>query len=458
MNIILKLIQNSWTYILFGVISLLIFSFLGPIKLLIAICIPVLVLTLFLFYKRKDLPIYVLLISMILDSFIAKGNSYSGFTILTIEISTLLFMFHIFISVLVKSWDKYQVSVIGFVWILFLIYSLSTGLLVSLDKYRMLTFWKNYFIGYLVFLYVINFTPGKHFLLKYAYSLIVWGVCLVCVQILVLNELGGFDTGILGLVLKKNLMNIGWGRSNYISAFFVLIIPICLGLILFEKSILRKGLLFFSLLFLVTGIMLTLSRGGFIALFIGMLTFMFLILEKRYIIPISSSIIVVSIVLLFNPLTSVLFEGLSTLEKSGSVYSRINFYVDTWNAFLSHPITGVGFGNLGLHSVFILPIAESPSAHNIILGALGEVGFVGAVLYLTVLLLIVYRAYNSFQNEIEPRNTILLKSFFAAIIGSLSHTLVEPTLEGIQFTILFFLVCGISVSYFTDHDGRKVVF
>ena len=84
--------------------------------------------------------------------------------------------------------------------------------------------------------------------------------------------------------------------------------------------------------------------------------------------------LLIAIIVLVNPLTYVLIDRISSIETSGSYFSRINLYKEVWRIFLQYPITGVGLGNLNYHGTFILPPEASPSAHNIFLGSLGETG------------------------------------------------------------------------------------
>ena len=112
-------------------------------------------------------------------------------------------------------------------------------------------------------------------------------------------------------------------------------------------------------------------------------------------------------VLLSNPLTLVLVDRISSLDTSSSFFSRVNYYADVWNAFLNHPITGVGFGNLSYYATFILAADASPSAHNIVLGMLGEIGIVGAIFYFLILGFLLKIVYS----EIQKRNGPIIKNF-----------------------------------------------
>ena len=81
------------------------------------------------------------------------------------------------------------------------------------------------------------------------------------------------------------------------------------------------------------GIILTLSRGGLLALFLALTLLFVRTLKARSLIPFITVLLIILIIILLNPLTYVIAEGMSSLETTGSVYSRLNFYEDTWRAF-----------------------------------------------------------------------------------------------------------------------------
>jgi O-antigen ligase len=319
------------------------------------------------------------------------------------------------------------------------------GLIVAIDKFRVITFWKNHLASFIIFSFAYFIIKNKLQVKSLIIAIIVWGLLLALIEFKVLLELGGFTAGIIGLFFKKNLLTLGWGRSNYLSAFFVVIIPFTIGYWLYTNSRKLKIFITFSLILMSFAIILTLSRGGILALIIALIILFFKVLKPRTVIPLLTVLTIIIIVLLLNPLTYVLVDSISALEKSGSVYSRINFYIDTWNAFLKYPITGVGFGNLGLYAKFILPMYEAPSAHNIVLGALGEVGIVGTIFYGAIFVVLFKTLFSLYKNENDERLKMLKWSAFAALLGGLIHTLVEPTFEGLQFSIVFWIIASISI-------------
>ncbi len=121
--------------------------------------------------------------------------------------------------------------------------------------------------------------------------------------------------------------------------------------------------------------------------------------------------------------------------------TRVNFYSDVWKMILDNPIVGVGLGNLGYHAQFKL--VTHSSAHNIILGLLGETGIIGAVLFFILFGKVVSKYIKDYLAESNERMKILRWAFLSSLLGSFVHSLMEPNFEGYQFSIMFWLTVAL---------------
>lgn len=431
-------------YLLFIELLLLtIFTFYGPTPLFFSFASILLIIILYLAFNYPIIALHTIIFSILIDSFIPFKNNSTGPSLLMVELFLATLMGIMAIKILLNLNNVYAFNKLIIAWIPFLVWGLLIGLLVAIDKFRVITYWKNYFAGFFSLSLAYYSIKNKSHIKSILVGIIIWGMILSLIEIKILFDLGGFTIGIVGLFLKKNLLTVGWGKSNYLAAFFVIIIPITLGYLFYNPSKKIKILLSLALILMLFGIILTLSRGGILALFIALIFLFSRVLKGKTLVPFIMVLIIAAIVLLFNPLTYVLFERISAIETSGSYFSRINFYVEVWNAFLNHPITGVGIGNLSYYATFIIPPSGAPSAHNIVLGALGEIGIVGAILYFTLFGLVIRSIYLGYRKENDESLKILRWCFFASIVGGLVHSLVEPTLEGLQFSIIFWTIVGV---------------
>lgn len=329
---------------------------------------------------------------------------------------------------------------INLYWLLFLFWSLVI-VIVAINKPRALFVWKNYFAGFFVFTYLMIFIKDGKNVRLLLYSIILWGLILAIIEFKILLDIGGFSTGIIGLFLKKNLLATSWGRSNYLATFFVLIIPITIGFLIYSTKFKVRVFLLISLILMSSAMLLTLSRGGLIALFSALVLFFAKAAKPRTFIPIFMVLIALILVIVLNPLGAVIIERISSFERSASYFTRVNFYEDVWKTFLSYPITGVGLGNLGYYAQFV--ISSQASAHNIILGMLGETGLIGTGLFILLFLKFFKDIIHKFKNENADELKILRWSFISAFGGAFVHSLMEPNFEGVQFSIIFWVCAAI---------------
>ncbi|MCS7052679.1 MAG: O-antigen ligase family protein [Ignavibacterium sp.] len=400
--------------------------------------------------------IYILIFSAFIDSLFPLSDDIYGPSILVLEILLVIFVGVITIRFFsdihkLKNIPNYILN-----WIPYLAWSLIIGLIVAVDKYRVISFWKNYFAGFFIFSLTYYSIKNKDQLKSLIVAIILWGVTLSLLEFKVLIELGGFSKGLVGLFIEKNLLNVGWGQSNYLAAFFVLIIPYSIGYLLYVNKKSTKFYISFAILIMFFALILTLSRGGILALIISLSILSLRFMNAKFLLTFLGILLAAALILAFNPLTYVLIERISALEASGSFYSRINFYIDVWNAFLKNPLTGVGFGNLSYYAIFIFPKEVSPSAHNILLGALGEIGIIGTIFYFSLIFSVLIAIYKRYKAETNDYLKILRWCFFISIIGALIHTLVEPTLDSMHFSLIFWIIAAINLKLdlFTQNETQ----
>ena len=171
------------------------------------------------------------------------------------------------------------------IWIPFLLWILTTGLLVGEDKFRVISHFKNYYGGFFAFSLTYYAIKNKFHLKSLLIGIIIWGLLLSLFEIRILFDLGGFAIGIVGLFLKKNLLTLGWGRSNYLAAFFVVIIPVSIGYLMYTKSKRLKIFITATIIIMSFAMILTLSRGGILALIIALFILFSRILKTRTFVP-----------------------------------------------------------------------------------------------------------------------------------------------------------------------------
>jgi O-antigen ligase len=436
----LSLLNQAKYLLSLEVVLLVLFIIIEPLPFFLIISI---ILAIYLFYYSFEAPFFLLnllIFSILLGSLGLFKVSGKSPPVLVLDLVFVLVFFILFFKSIFHFNEFERFSLFSLFWIPFLIWG-SLSLVIAYDKFRALLIWRSYFAGFISFSFAFFVIQKRSHVSFLIVALIIWGLILAIIEFYILMQLGGLSSGIVGIFFKKNLLATTWGKSNYLATFFVLIIPIAIGYFLTQTS--RKAKLFsgFSLLFMFSALIFTLSRGGILALMIALGFLLFGVVRPRTMIPILIAFIAIALIVVLNPLTSVIIERLSTVERSFSYMTRVNFYSDVWKMILNNPIVGVGLGNLGYHAQFKL--VTHSSAHNIFLGLLGETGIIGAVLFFILFGKVVSKYIKDYITESNEHIKILRWAFISSLLGSFVHSLMEPNFEGYQFSIMFWLTVAL---------------
>ena len=424
-----------------GLLMILFFTY-GYLPLVVVLSAAFLIGLIVYSFDYPLLLLYVFIFSILVGSlgiFKVTGSGKAP----PILIVDLLFpiVISILLVLLLISKEKFELPSFIFFWLPFVIWGL-LSFIVSVDKLRALLIWRNYFAGLITFTFAFLIIKNKFELEKLIFAVILWAAILSVIEFYIIYNLGGFSVGIIGVFFRKNLIATSWGKSNYLATFYVIILPITLGYFLYTNSKKKKIFSIFSAVVIVTALILTLSRGGILSLLVAVIFFLSQIVKPKNFISIVISILALGIIIFLNPLTSVLIDRMLTFERSFSYMTRINFYEDVWKMFLDNPVFGVGLGNLGYHSKFI--ISTHASAHNILLGLLGETGIIGALLFIALIGRIIYDLFMQYRNEEIEKLRILRWAFLSSLFGGLVHSMMEPNFEGFQFSIIYWLIVALS--------------
>lgn len=385
--------------------------------------------------------IYILLFSIFGGLLTGGRVGYKEVNIFYTDIVMLLLLFLITIRGVVEGREKIGRSslIIGisfFALVLISFLSLSK----AVDLLRGLATLRAYIYGLLVFLLVTTFAKKEEQIRTFFWVLVLWGITLAIMEIsFVLHQ-----QSILLALYSKQLI-LSFGRSNYLAAFHALLIPLCASVI-FSKGLSKctKFTLTVAVLLMGVGILFTGSRGGVMGSLVGLFIVILRFLRRRTLLVLIGFLILMSVVIFFNPATKMLFQRMVHYKATSSALVRLECWGETWKVFNRNFILGVGIGNLNYH----LKHAFSwyVSSHNLFLDTLAETGIIG---FISLLFLFGYVIRIGISNCLDIKTEFyncLSWGILASIAASLTHSMVEPTFVGFQFSILFWSVVGIMVN------------
>jgi len=277
------------------------------------------------------------------------------------------------------------------------------------------------FESWLIFLYFANNIRDRQTVLNIAAVLLFTGVLQALLGMAQYVSGGLLGLQVFGETKSYNLMEAGteiisrvtgtFGHPNNLAGYLVMLVLINLALLLAPLSRGTKLALCLTLALIGTTLILTFSRGGWLALSLGgmfTLYLCFLRWSRHKVLSLLLSLVlllvfVISTVGFITPLRQRLF-----LEDYGAAESRIPMTRVALNIIDHHPWLGIGLGNYifaapdyditpeGISYEFPLPV------HNEFLLIAAEQGLPALALFLTIFLYMVIQLFRLSQSRADP--------------------------------------------------------
>lgn len=184
-----------------------------------------------------------------------------------------------------------------------------------------------------------------------------------------------YRLGNLGLEGRRILGVIGgiFENPNDLALHLVTMIPISVGLMFASRSLLKKAAYILCSLLMVVGVVVTFSRGGFIAL-VGSICFLIWKLTPR-----GRPIVVVLGLLAIFAMVSIAptaFRSRISTTQDASAMARFDDLKRSVFLMVRHPLLGVGMGNYSMYS------NRAKATHNSYTQVGAEMGIAAAIIYL----------------------------------------------------------------------------
>lgn len=188
------------------------------------------------------------------------------------------------------------------------------------------------------------------------------------------------------------LPNYEYVNRNSFANTLASIFPLAYMLGRMAKGKLLKSTGLIASLWCVIGVILTYSRGGFLALAAGILALLIFIKKGRWILI---GVMLVLSVLILPRLSEKYFnriKSIDTYEEDASATSRIAGNYAAINMIKEYPLFGVGAGNYNDVVMAFVPPQQSwlltagYSIHNVVLQAASETGFIGLFVFLFLII------------------------------------------------------------------------
>ena len=178
-----------------------------------------------------------------------------------------------------------------------------------------------------------------------------------------------------------------FGNPNLFAIFLLYSIPLCLGMCFQSKTVLKKWLFFLSFLAGSLCLVLTWSRGAWLAWMLGVILFLMLCSRRSLSVLMALGVCSVGLVSFLPANVMNRFRSIGNFADSSANY-RIYTWRGVGRLLKAHP-WGIGCGESAFRSVYpVYAVSGTESvmhSHQVFLDVFVELGIPGFLLFLTVL-------------------------------------------------------------------------
>ncbi len=377
--------------------------------------------------------------------------------IITFKYTALLIFYTFFCYIVKKAYKKEKLITTPmdgplFMFVIVLVFSSITSITLNQSLVELFVY-----ISILLMVFIISRDLDKR-------SLNILLICLVLAATLVaLLGIYQYTTGNMGghgwvdIETNPNLKARAYStmdNPNILAEYLVIACSISVALFLDSRNFIRKILLLGTTGIILLGLILTFSRGGWLAFALSL--FIIAIAENKKIIPLG---ILIGIISLFF-LPEVVMDRLMTigsLEDSSNAY-RFSIWAAALGILKDFWPSGVGLGYeafMKAYPNYMLAGIKAAHAHNSYLQIAIETGIFGLIIFIISVfktystgLLIRLKSGYSFQKRISA-------AALGAISGLLLHGLVEHVLFDYRIIFSFWLMIAVVVASYR-HTSEDV--
>lgn len=234
-------------------------------------------------------------------------------------------------------------------------------------------------------------------------------------------------------------------NPNIMAQYFEFLIPLCLGLFWYSKTYIKKAIFLGAGGLMLLCLMLTYSRGGWLALAISVMIFG--ILKDRRILVWSGIFGILSVYFLPDVIIDRI-SSIGNLSESSNLYrtliwgSTIGLIHDFW-------YSGVGLGTDAFSKLYVLymkPEVSAIHAHNLYLQMFAEIGIIGLLSFFAVLIATFKQGLIALVHSKDEFSKVITASLLGGLAGFLSHGISEYSFYNFKIVFLFWFIISLIMS------------
>lgn len=236
--------------------------------------------------------------------------------------------------------------------------------------------------------------------------------------------------------------------ANAFGCYLTMVIPFLISRFFYKFKVKISRFIYFALLILLfICLLLTASRGAWLA-FLTSILFMSIWLRSLVVFLIVLGIVVLITRIFYPPFVKEKLTKFLVFSDTSSIERKFIWQVG-WKMFITKPWIGLGLGTFMFNfKKFIANGYEyGPAyAHNCYLQMASEIGIIGLVSFLLILVSFFYSGIKALNTYEKKFSWYVLLASLAAISGYCVQMAVDTILYSLDLGMLFWLVLGMGVA------------
>lgn len=271
----------------------------------------------------------------------------------------------------------------------------------------------------------------------------------------------GIITGITGIIFSLAGININPAARAAAPSFFLhpnsaafaytFSAPVLIYILMFEKEATSRDvriIIFAGLAIVCVGLLLTLSRAGYLALMVSTFTMLFFKSRKHFLI----SIIAFALLYYFVLHSFIIAKGtVSSISRLGLLYSAVELLKSSRTGLLW------GFGSISVFDTYadyklqLGPLLENiPYPHNSILFFTMQFGLLSLIALMTYFIVLIGRTLRILKDRTLDNKRLILPLSVAT--GIFAQSLLEDTVLFPEFFVFHFYLVFIGAMVYAKND------
>lgn len=327
------------------------------------------------------------------------------------------------------------------------------SVLISENRARAFGDWRSYYILLVNPLVAYNLVGGR---LRRSVFWVLFGSATLSCIVSFIQYGGGMNFGLFRIDYdyrpSSTLFTLTFAGIMYQA------IIVSYAVALQERAVRRRAMLAVGLFMQLVSLLITLTRGAWLALIGGITSVPLLLRRRKALLVLVLFAALAALLSMLDPdvrhRTATLINERESMQDI-NVSSRFVLWDIAWDVFKAHPVMGTGMGDYSIEARKLVGnrrVRTVTDSHNIylqILATRGLVGFIPFVLFWIVMFMTLFRARNSLlaSGEAQRFGAYFVTGVIGAAIAVLIGALTENNIDDDEVFIAFMMLSGVARSF-----------